>query len=636
MDSRSLARAFERGPRYVAKKALIKVLSVPTWYRKRQFARLCAAEGNALGTMGGDVLQPLRRVGQPAFSPCAELASGSIVLADRFMAGEMLLFGQSRRFRANGAEERYPWQRDFVHGADYEPVLYTEVVRPGDDEIKVPWEFGRLHILEHLALAWLSTGGAEYGEEMRRVLASFEAENPVGYGVQWMCAMEVGIRAFNVLNAYALMAPSLDSHDDLHHVAARWALGHGMYLFANLETDARLHENNHYVADLLGLAAIGVLAPELAPSPSWRRYARKEAERVVRKQILEDGTGFEGSARYARLIWEMFALIGLLFERNDFPMSEVYWHRLGAMADALSWMTPKSGLSPQIGDNDSGRALYISEASYADLRYPRQAMGDSEGEVPIADALFFANVPRRDLDVSSTSGLKVFSQGRLAIYRNEEVFLCLSATDAHRFDVPGHTHGDKLSLVLEYRGCPFFVDPGTGNYTCDPGLRDRLRSVRSHSTIQVEHDEQNEFDGVFWSGYNGSSVLGATVEGDSVVIEGSHDCYRERYGITHRRRAVYEVRARKLRIEDHLEGWQDGEHGAILRFVLHPDVHILSLAGDRVVLQNGSAMLVLHCPSRASIEKGYFSPEYSAVCETSIVSCPVERAYLTTTIDMVG
>lgn len=632
MDRRSVARALRGGPRYIAKKGFIKALGVGARYRKKRFADLCAR-----GTVGGaDVWGSWSPTGlkRSAFAAREELARPAIEQADRFISGEMLLFGRLVTFREKD-EEEYPWHRDFINGVSYEPTLYTHVARPGQDEIKVPWEFGRMHAAVHLALAWRETKRDEYGNELRALVRSFARENPVGFGVQWVCAMEVGIRIFNVLQAYAIIADLLDPCDDLHRFVPQLAWEHGEFLYANLETDARLYENNHYVADLLGLAAIGTMMPDLDRSHRWRDYARGELERVVRKQVLLDGTAFEGSVRYARLIWELFAFSGLLYRRNGVEMSEQYWQKLADLAQFLRWMTPPSGTSIQIGDNDSGRALFLTEQSYADLRYAKHAVDGVFPDDAVPDAFLFAGIGSSDEGTGCAQGLRVFSDGRLAVYRDRQVFLCLSATDPHRFDVPGHAHGDKLSIALEWRGRPFIVDAGTGDYTRDLALRDALRSVAAHSTIQVGGEEQNEFEGVFWSRPNGKTSIGGGISPDEIVLEGQHDCYRERFGIVHRRRVVCRPDALEVVIEDALDGWVPGMEAAI-RFVLDPRVEVVSLEGNFVQLRYGDAALSLTCSGNISVEDGLFSPEYSHVLDTRVLVCSVVADCFTTLIDLVG
>jgi len=43
-----------------------------------------------------------------------------------------------------------------------------------------------------------------------------------------------------------------------------------------------------------------------------------------------------------------------------------------------------------------------------------------------------------------------------------------------------------LSLTLSVRGLPLLIDPGTGCYTSDRALRDRLRSTALHNTLTFD------------------------------------------------------------------------------------------------------------------------------------------------------
>ena len=55
----------------------------------------------------------------------------------------------------------------------------------------------------------------------------------------------------------------------MHTVIAELAFCHGEHIWANLETSARLQENNHYIADLLGLAAVVAAYPNLPKARKW-------------------------------------------------------------------------------------------------------------------------------------------------------------------------------------------------------------------------------------------------------------------------------------------------------------------------------------------------------------------------------
>ena len=56
-----------------------------------------------------------------------------------------------------------------------------------------------------------------------------------------------------------------------------------------------------------------------------------------------------------------------------------------------------------------------------------------------------------------------------------------------------HKHNDLLGFEYHVAGVPVIVDPGSYVYTSDPDARNLFRSTRSHNTLSVDGQEQNEF-----------------------------------------------------------------------------------------------------------------------------------------------
>ena len=62
----------------------------------------------------------------------------------------------------------------------------------------------------------------------------------------------------------------------------------------------------------------------------------------------------------------------------------------------------------------------------------------------------------------------------------------------HGYQNGGHAHADALSLTLTVRGLPLLIDPGTGCYTTDAALRDRMRSSTLHNTLTLDDRPQSD------------------------------------------------------------------------------------------------------------------------------------------------
>jgi hypothetical protein len=106
----------------------------------------------------------------------------------------------------------------------------------------------------------------------------------------------------------------------------------------------------------------------------------------------------------------------------------------------------------------------------------------------------------------------------------------------HGYQNGGHAHADALSLTLSVRGVPLLIDPGTGCYTTDPALRDRLRSTALHNTLTLDDRPQSVSNGPFhWSHVANSQVHAWRTSDSFDFFDGGHDGYRP---VEHRRRVL--------------------------------------------------------------------------------------------------
>lgn len=290
------------------------------------------------------------------------------------------------------------WQMDFKSGFRWSEKTWSKHIRFGHQlgvDVKVPWELARMQHLPQLAIAFSTEGDLLKKQRLLKAyenqVLDFIATNPPAYGVNWVCPMDIAIRAANWLLAYEVFAhagaqfmPSFVSHFT-HAIYA-----HGAYIVENLEwSDKRA---NHYLANICGLIFIASGLPSLPITDTWLAFSIQELIIEVRRQFEEDGGHFEGSTAYHRLSAEMVyyataRLVSLPAERLEklknhqatllknkcarlrykplvfyslaekglklFPVD--YWQQLERMGLFIGDITKPSGQIPQIGDNDSGR-----------------------------------------------------------------------------------------------------------------------------------------------------------------------------------------------------------------------------------------------------------------------------------------
>ncbi|HTH17759.1 MAG TPA: heparinase II/III family protein [Magnetospirillum sp.] len=283
------------------------------------------------------------------------------------------------------------WQVDFVSGYRWSErslgpaIAYGHL--PGVD-VKVPWELARLQHLPGLALAYGLDGDSRLVAEFRHQVLDFLGANPPGWGVNWACAMDVAIRAVNILLARDLFLAGGAAFDQpFEDELASAMLAHGRFLAVHLEWN-EAHRGNHYLADICGLAWIAAYLPRSDETDVWLAFATQELAAEFPRQFGADGANFEASTAYHRLSAEMVLyttalILGLPEERRTAfaAYNHCLWRRKPALKPApMVWppfspgamerlaravrfavdVTKPSGEMVQVGDNDSGRFVILT------------------------------------------------------------------------------------------------------------------------------------------------------------------------------------------------------------------------------------------------------------------------------------
>jgi hypothetical protein len=321
------------------------------------------------------------------------------------------------------------WHRDPRSGHRWDAQRWHASIPIPEDgrgtDIKFPWELSRCQHLPQLALY---VAGAAAGDPLsaaavrafRNQVLDFIAANPPGYGVNWRCAMDVGIRAANWLIAFDLFRAAGIAFDAaFERMFAASVLDHAQYVSENLEWTEH-GRSNHYLADIVSLVVIGAYmhrTPRIAALAHW---SVGEFLAEVHEQFDDDGANREASTCYHRLCAEL-AIHGAAFacrlaassglrlarvppfrpahSRSSSSrrcsgalerlaaegLPDAVRSRLHGMGRFVVEASRGDGTMPQIGDNDSGRLFRISsviaECTVAEAR-ARYLNLDDYGELP--------------------------------------------------------------------------------------------------------------------------------------------------------------------------------------------------------------------------------------------------------------
>ena len=202
------------------------------------------------------------------------------------------------------------WNKDYKSNFIWQNNYYKkiEVVNYfNSSDVKVPWEISRFQHLFILGKAYYITKSEEYSKEFVNQIESWIDKNPIDYSINWTCAMEVAIRSINWIVASEFFKESKQISKEFWSKFNSLLYYNGIFIMNNLEN--KKHTTNHYLSDLAGLVFLGIYFKNYTidlKHKEWLIYGLREIDLESKKQINSDGTDYETSTSYHRLVLEIF------------------------------------------------------------------------------------------------------------------------------------------------------------------------------------------------------------------------------------------------------------------------------------------------------------------------------------------
>lgn len=455
------------------------------------------------------------------------------------------------------------WHSDFKSGYRWDPKLFfrSKSLYPFEGfEMKAPWELSRFQHLNILGQAYLITNDKKYLEEFVNQITDWIDNNPVGFGVNWKCTMDVSIRVSNWLvgNEYFFKKDNLT--EDFLYKFYSSIYEHGKFIRNHLELTKP--STNHYISNIVGLFFIAIYCPFLKRSKKWLDFCIKELSKEIEEQVYEDGCDYEASTSYHRLVLEMFFYCNLLADRAGISLAKSFKNRLKKMFDVPLYCIKPDGMIPQIGDNDNGRFLIFAKRPILEHKYLLNIASiyymDSFFKLPnfnfdeeafwvfgIRGKKLYEELPLRKKPLASKS----FPDAGWYIIRHKNNYCFITCGPNGQGGLGGHAHNDKLSFELMMDGQEVFVDPGTYVYTPYPLERNKFRSTEYHNTIKFNGYEQNEIpekDMFSLPEKIKIKEAGLIERNNNIVFQGKI----QYAGITHKRMIILDKQSGNWRIQD--------------------------------------------------------------------------------------
>ena len=433
-----------------------------------------------------------------------------------------------------GDYRKIAWRKDIKSDYSFDQThIGSDTIEnlPNGIDIKIPWELARMQHWPQMALY-----GVKHDEKQKCILREFENQlndfmecNPVGAGIHFYCAMEIAIRAINLLISYDIISQykkaTFSDKFEKQFLSYLYAHVHGIIL--RLEKNYITgHTGNHYLTDLCGLLWLSMYF-ESPPLQNIRSAICEEFITEYFKQFNDDGSNYECSTGYHMLSSEIAGLS--LFAINKLEPSILsfrVWQRLYKIRSVIDIFEARNGRIIQIGDNDSGRILKLypnyygnkencldpqeiknlldyllkqkRENNYADLlsafRNNNFPITDSDsttsnkatGEITDGDTMVFLGkeLNQKNWEVKAALGsiralyyLSDFGLVKI-VCENADIFI-RTVPKYYLMDV-SHAHDDVFSFEIVFQDGRIGEDLGSVVYTSDKERRRLFSSSAAH------------------------------------------------------------------------------------------------------------------------------------------------------------
>lgn len=393
--------------------------------------------------------------------------------AEKLVRGEWELFGWKN------VEVGAPpcWHRDATLGVVIDPNIPARKLdhrhlEQGADARAI-WEINRWSEITRMAMHSALNGDVHAIRVAQIWLEDWCDRNTPGHGINWTSPLEAGLRLMNFCWFDALVRgcndPELARRQD--ELSARIVPLHAWWIWQRKSYGSSA--NNHLIGELSALVMAITRWPSLARMICPAQRVWKLLEREILSQFADDGGNKEQALHYHLFAWEMCWHAGMAADGLE---GEVLKRLLKAAQYFIDLVeTPDSW---DFGDSDDAQVLPLAVKR---SNYPAEFRGWLLGRAEGAALRFWLGDSPKGLKASMRSKWLVHSDSGQAIWRDARWTVRADASPLGLGSMAAHGHLDALHVSLWFEQHAFVIDPGTGAYYGNTGLRSRLASWEAHN-----------------------------------------------------------------------------------------------------------------------------------------------------------
>jgi hypothetical protein len=471
------------------------------------------------------------------------------------------------------------WQTDFNNNYSWNYALSKNIVYGNNigSDIKVPWELGRFQHLPNLAYLYTITHDNNLVSEIKNQIFDFMASNPPNYGVQWISAMDVGIRLVNLIFTLQIIQFRILFTEKEIELIESYLFDHYIFIKNNDEYSDGMR-GNHYLSNICSIVIYLSFIEDRDTNISLLNKYINILNREIEHQFNSDGTNFESSTRYHIFTSQMILTVDIVLNyifQDKYKITDIE-KILSFTSKLLEYPFP-----PQFGDNDSGFYWKITNDESETYKHMKSYIESNYNvsKSNIYNDLGYIHKELLNLDLHFKCG-KLGQNGK-----------------------GGHDHNDNLSYCLYTNKIPLVVDPGTYCYTSDFSQRNKFRSNSYHNVVSIDDEEQNEYqeniiDDMFWLDTNRADTK--LIVKQNRIVGSIYYCGKQL--------------EREIEFDSSIINISDLYNSKIDKYLnihLHPDVEVVNVENNVYKLCINEHEVELNIKNGISKVQEYeFSPEY--------------------------
>lgn len=467
-----------------------------------------------------------------------------------------------------------------------------------EKDIKVPWELSRLQHLPVLAYAYKKQQDNCYVQAFMHHVSHWQQHNSYLLGINWLCPMEVGLRAISLVIAFdGFKQADVPTCFWQQYVALLY--DHMLYLEYNWEWyDGKT--SNHYLSDLVGYLYLCYFFKDMKGMSKKIDRCVQEIMRECDKQVFDEGADYEGSTRYHVLVTELFFHAQELCNIMNITLPVSFQQKLARMIDFIQWCTINEHDMITIGDHDSGKVTWVGLPTHLVHR------------------------------TSCQHKVKHFKQFGLSIIADHTWHISLRHQAYTSRQPSGHHHNDSGSITLAVHGIPVLVDPGSYVYTASAIWRNRLRSISMHNVMSIAGQEPAPLDAGLFLLPMQESKMDMQEEHDICLVSTSR--LYEHMGLTYVRNLYIDNKGCTIRDRWLGSSPKNEDMVAYSNFNFAHTIEVKKEEGCWYMVYQGKSLARLVTEYPLYQQTGYCSITYGRIYETvqlcGIVPLEIEKDYV--------